>query len=84
MPSALIKVLAEKQVKAEGNFFGSIAPSLWAQGMEINGILYADYGIKMLSNVVACKRETVEKKSGPLQELRRRIDGRPALRLSQP
>ena len=26
--AALIKVLAEKQVKAEGNFFGSIAPSL--------------------------------------------------------
>jgi len=60
--AALIKALAEKQVKAEGNFFGSIAPSLWAQGMEINGILYADYGIKMLSNVVACKRSTIEKK----------------------
>jgi len=44
LAAALIKALAEKQVKAEGNFFGSIAPSLWAQGMEINGILYADYG----------------------------------------
>ena len=54
--AALIKVLVEKQVKAEGNFFGSIAPSLWAQGLEINSILYEDYGIKMLSNVVACKR----------------------------
>lgn len=31
-PAALIKALAEKQVKAEGNFLGSIAPSLWAQG----------------------------------------------------
>jgi len=61
--AALIKVLAEKQVKAEGNFFGSIAPSLWAQGMEINSILYGDYGIKMLSNVVACKRSTIEKKA---------------------
>jgi NitT/TauT family transport system substrate-binding protein len=60
--AALIKALAEKQVKAEGNFFGSIAPSLWAQNMDINGILYADYGIKMLSNVVACKREAIEKK----------------------
>src|SRR5579864_4076414 len=60
--AALIKVLAEKQVKAEGNFFGSIAPSLWAQGMQINSILYSDYGIKMLSNVVACKRSTIEKK----------------------
>ena len=60
--SALIKSLVDKQVKAEGNFFGSIAPSLWAQGLQINGILYSDYGIKMLSNVVACKRSTIEKK----------------------
>jgi len=60
--AALIKVLAEKQVKAEGNFFGSIAPSLWAQGLELNGILYEDYGVKMFSNVVACKRGTVESK----------------------
>ena len=45
-----------------GNFFGSIAPSLWAQGLEINSILYEDYGVKMFSNVVACKRATIEKK----------------------
>jgi NitT/TauT family transport system substrate-binding protein len=57
---ALIKALVERQVKAVGNFFGSIAPSLWAQGMEINNMLYSDYGIKMLSNVVACKRATIE------------------------
>jgi ABC-type nitrate/sulfonate/bicarbonate transport system substrate-binding protein len=60
--AALMKVLIEKQVKAEGNFFGSIAPSLWSQGLEINSILYEDYGIKMLSNVVACKRATIEKR----------------------
>jgi NitT/TauT family transport system substrate-binding protein len=60
--AALIKVLAEKQVKAEGNYFGSIAPSLWAQGLELNSILYEDYGVKMFSNVVACKRGTIEKK----------------------
>jgi NitT/TauT family transport system substrate-binding protein len=57
---ALIKALVEKRVSAVGNFFGSIAPSLWAQGLELNSILYADYGIKMLSNVVACKRATIE------------------------
>ena len=60
--AALIKALAEKQVKAEGNFFGSIAPSLWAQGMEINSILYQDYGIKMMSIVVACKQATIDKR----------------------
>src|SRR5262249_19150483 len=50
--AALIKALVEKQVKAEGNFFGSIAPSLWAQNLEINSMLYEDYGVKMFSNVV--------------------------------
>jgi NitT/TauT family transport system substrate-binding protein len=60
--AALIKALVERQVKAEGNFFGSIAPSLWAQGLEINSMLYEDYGVKMFSNVVACKRSTIEKK----------------------
>lgn len=60
--AALIKALIEKQVKAEGNFFGSIAPSLWAQNLQINGILYEDYGVKCFSNVVACKRDTIEKK----------------------
>src|SRR5262249_14372112 len=60
--AALIKALVEKQVKAEGNFFGSIAPSLWAQNLEINSMLYEDYGVKMFSNVVACKRATIEKK----------------------
>jgi NitT/TauT family transport system substrate-binding protein len=60
--ASLMKVLIEKQVKAEGNFFGSIAPSLWSQGLEINSMLYEDYGIKMLSNVVACKRNTIEKR----------------------
>jgi NitT/TauT family transport system substrate-binding protein len=61
-PASLIKYLIERQVKAEGNFFGSIAPSLWAQDLEINSILYDDYGIKTMSNVVACKRSTIEKR----------------------
>jgi ABC-type nitrate/sulfonate/bicarbonate transport system substrate-binding protein len=60
--SALIKSLVDKQVKAEGNFFGSIAPSVWAQGMQLNSILYEDYGVKMFSIVLAAKRSTVEKK----------------------
>jgi NitT/TauT family transport system substrate-binding protein len=59
---SLMKALVEKQVKAEGNFFGSIAPSLWSQGQEISGILYEDYGVKMMSAIVACKRSTIEKR----------------------
>jgi NitT/TauT family transport system substrate-binding protein len=70
--SALIKALADKEVKAEGNFFGSIAPSLWAQGMELNSILYEDYGVKMFSIVLAAKRSTVEEKSGLCQNF---VDG---------
>jgi NitT/TauT family transport system substrate-binding protein len=60
--AALIKSLVEKQVKAEGNFFGSIAPSVWAQGQELNSILYEDYGVKSFSIAVACKRATIEKR----------------------
>jgi NitT/TauT family transport system substrate-binding protein len=59
---ALITALVEKQVKAVGNFFPSIAPTLWAQGLELNRLLYADYGIKMLSLSVACKRATIERR----------------------
>jgi NitT/TauT family transport system substrate-binding protein len=59
---ALIKALIDRQVKAVGNFYGSIAPSLWAQGLELNGIFYEDYGIKMFSNCYACKRSTIEKR----------------------
>jgi NitT/TauT family transport system substrate-binding protein len=70
--SALIKSLVDKQVKAEGNFFGSIAPSIWAQGMQLNSILYEDYGVKMFSIVLAAKRSTVEKKP---QLCRAFIDG---------
>jgi NitT/TauT family transport system substrate-binding protein len=60
---ALTKSMVDKQVKAEGNFFGSIAPSLWAQGLQINSILYQDYGVKMMSLVAACKRSTIEKRT---------------------
>jgi NitT/TauT family transport system substrate-binding protein len=60
--ASLIKSLVDKQVKAEGNFYGSIAPSVWAQGLELNSILYEDYGVKMYSSVTACKKETLEKK----------------------
>ena len=61
-PGALITTLVDKKVKAVGNFFGSIAPSLWAQGLELNNMLYEDYGVKMFSIVLACKRSTVDKK----------------------
>jgi NitT/TauT family transport system substrate-binding protein len=59
---ALNTALVDRQVKAIGNFFSSLAPTMWAQGLEINSILYADYGIKTLSISVACKRATIERR----------------------
>lgn len=60
--AGLMKAMADKQLKVCGNFFGSIAPTLWAKKVDINAIFYEDYGVKMFSVVIACKRATVEKK----------------------
>ncbi|MBZ9811007.1 MULTISPECIES: ABC transporter substrate-binding protein [unclassified Mesorhizobium] len=60
--ASLIKALIEKDIDAEGNFFGSIAPSLWSQNLEINAVLYEDYGVRSFSNVIACKQSTVADK----------------------
>jgi NitT/TauT family transport system substrate-binding protein len=49
-------------VKAIGNFFTNLAPTLWARGLEMNSMLYADYGIKTFSLSVACKRATIERR----------------------
>lgn len=56
-PEALIKSLIEEQVDAEGNFYGSIAPSVWAQGLDLNLMLYEDYGVRMLSLVFATRNK---------------------------
>jgi NitT/TauT family transport system substrate-binding protein len=58
----LMRAAADKQLKVIGNFFGSIAPTFWANRIAINAMFYEDYGVKMCSVVAACKRATVEKK----------------------
>jgi len=58
----LMRAAADKQIKVIGNFFGSIAPTFWANRIAINAMFYDDYGVKMCSVVAACKRATVEKK----------------------
>src|SRR6516164_2627448 len=58
----LMRAAADKQIKVIGNFFGSIAPTFWANRIAINAMFYEDYGVKMCSVVAACKRATVEKK----------------------
>jgi NitT/TauT family transport system substrate-binding protein len=59
-PEALIKSLIEEQVDAEGNFYGSIAPSVWAQGLDLNLMLYEDYGVRMFSLVFATRSKIVK------------------------
>jgi NitT/TauT family transport system substrate-binding protein len=59
---ALDSALLGRQVKAIGNLYNSLAPSMWAHGLDINSLLYVDYGIKTLSNSLACKRATIEKR----------------------
>src|SRR3989441_6458990 len=59
-PEALIKSLIEEQIDAEGNFYGSIAPSVWAQGLALTPILYEDYGVKMYSLVFATRSKIVK------------------------
>src|SRR6267142_860471 len=61
-PEALIKSLIEEQVDGEGNFYGSIAPSVWAQGLELNTMLYEDYGETLYSLVFAAQSRNVKER----------------------
>jgi NitT/TauT family transport system substrate-binding protein len=57
---ALIKAFIDNQVDAVGNFYASIAPNLWAQGLDINFVLYEEFGVKMYSLVFAAPRKVVK------------------------
>lgn len=59
-PPALIKALIEEQIDAEGNFYGSIAPSVWAQGLELTTMLYADYGVPIYGLTIATRPAVVQ------------------------
>ena len=59
-PEALIKSLIEEQVDAEGNFYGSIAPSVWSQGLDLSLMLYEDYGVKMFSLAYATRSRIIK------------------------
>src|SRR5262249_18095683 len=58
-PEALIKALLEERVDAVGNFYGSIAPSVWAQGLDVSVMLYEEYGVRMYSLGFAARSRTV-------------------------
>ncbi len=61
-PPALIKALIEEQIDAEGNFYGSIAPSVWAQGLELTAMLYADHGVPIYGLAMATRPDVVKEK----------------------
>jgi NitT/TauT family transport system substrate-binding protein len=58
----LDSALIDGHVKAIGNFFTTIAPTLWTQGLEMNSLMYTDYGIKTFNHCLACKRATIERR----------------------
>jgi NitT/TauT family transport system substrate-binding protein len=62
-PAGLMRAAADKQIKVVGNFFGSIAPTFWANKIDINAMFYEDYGVKMYSIVLACKKATLQNRS---------------------
>lgn len=57
---ALIKAFVEDQVDAVGNFYASLAPSVWAQGMDLSMMLYEEYGVRMYSLVFATRGKVVK------------------------
>ncbi|MBI3075601.1 MAG: ABC transporter substrate-binding protein [Deltaproteobacteria bacterium] len=56
---ALLKAFISKEVDAAGNFYGSIAPTVWAHGQDLDMMLYDDYGVKMYSLAVASQGKRV-------------------------
>jgi NitT/TauT family transport system substrate-binding protein len=58
----LMRGAADKQIKILGNFSGSILPTFWSKKIDVNALYYEDYGVKMYSVCLACKRATLEKK----------------------
>ena len=62
MRPGLMRAAADKQIKVVGNFFGSIAPTFWANKSSINAMFYEDYGVRYAQRRIACKRATIEKK----------------------
>jgi ABC-type nitrate/sulfonate/bicarbonate transport system substrate-binding protein len=57
---ALVRSLIEEQVDAVGNFYGSLAPGVWSQGLDINMILYEDHGVRMYSLTFATRSKVVK------------------------
>jgi len=59
-PGSCARLLTSNSIV--GNFFGSIAPTFWANKIDINAMFYEEYRVKMYGIVLACKRATPQNK----------------------
>ncbi len=59
-PAVHIKLLLEEQVDGVGNFYASLAPAIWAQGVDVNVMLYEQYGLPMYGLVFATRSKVIK------------------------
>jgi NitT/TauT family transport system substrate-binding protein len=58
-PTSHLKLLLEGKVDAIGNYYASVAPTVWVQGMDLNVMLYESYGLPMYSLAFTTLTKTV-------------------------
>jgi NitT/TauT family transport system substrate-binding protein len=58
-PASHLKLLLEGKVDGIGNYYASVAPTVWAQGVELNVMLYESYGLPMYSLAFTTRSKTV-------------------------
>lgn len=58
-PASHLKLLLEGKVDAVGNYYASVAPTVWAQGIELDAMLYDTYGLPMYSLAFTTLSKTV-------------------------
>jgi len=58
-PASHLKLLLEGKVDAVGNYYASVAPTIWAQGGEVNTLLYHSYGLPMYSLAFTTLTKTI-------------------------
>jgi NitT/TauT family transport system substrate-binding protein len=58
-PASHLKLLLEGKVDGVGNFYASVAPTVWAQGVELNAMLYEAHGLPMYSLAFTTRTKTI-------------------------
>jgi NitT/TauT family transport system substrate-binding protein len=58
-PASHLKLLLEGKVDGIGNYYASVAPTVWAQGVELNAMLYEAHGLPMYSLAFTTRTKTI-------------------------